>query len=186
MGAVSQVVALQRTDLEALTPVATFSSPLAEPVLLFRVPDPLPRCYLVSSSVIADGAEAVQLITDPSFDPRTQVLLPSGSPSSPVPGFQGTCAIRELVSDRVRVQASLNGPGYLVLVDTYDPGWRASVGGRPAPLLRANLAFRGVALPPGTHEVEFLYRPWMIGLGLALSIGSFVLSGVAFLGRKAT
>jgi uncharacterized membrane protein YfhO len=92
--------------------------------------------------------------------------------------------LEELTSDRVRARASLATPGYLVLVDAFDPGWRVSLDGRPAPLLRANVAFRGVSLPAGTHEVEFLYRPWSVEWGIAFSIASFLVGGVIFLRDK--
>jgi hypothetical protein len=34
------------------------------------------------------------------------------------------------------------------------------VDGRPAPLVRANLAGLGVVSPPGEHTVELRYNPW--------------------------
>jgi hypothetical protein len=39
-----------------------------------------------------------------------------------------------------------------------------------SPLLRADYAFRAVALDPGSHKVKFLYHPFTAVLGLALSI----------------
>jgi uncharacterized membrane protein YfhO len=72
--------------------------------------------------------------------------------------------------DRVRVEATLSEPGYLVLLDSFDPGWQVTVDGRAAPLLRANVAFRAVALAAGTHAVEFLYRPASLERGIALSL----------------
>jgi len=63
-------------------------------------------------------------------------------------------------------------------VDTYDPGWKVTVDGRPAPLLRANVAFRGVLLPAGRHVVEQVYRPWTVVYGLAASAAA-LLAGLA-------
>jgi len=77
--------------------------------------------------------------------------------------------VADLRADRVRVEADLNEPGYLVLVDAWDPGWRVSVDGREAALLRANIAFRAVALPAGAHVVDFVYRPRSLLIGLAVS-----------------
>jgi len=56
-----------------------------------------------------------------------------------------------------------------VFVDTFDPGWKATLDGAPAPLERANLAFRGVAAPAGAHRIAMAYRPASIPLGLAVS-----------------
>jgi uncharacterized membrane protein YfhO len=54
------------------------------------------------------------------------------------------------------------------------PQWKAFVDGRPVPVHRANLAFRGVALENGTHRVTFVYRlkSWRVAL---------IISSVAFL-----
>jgi uncharacterized membrane protein YfhO len=72
--------------------------------------------------------------------------------------------------DHVRVEAQLDRPAFVVLVETYDPGWRATVDGAPAPLLRANGAFRAVHVPAGSHVVEFLYRPSSVLVGGAVSL----------------
>jgi uncharacterized membrane protein YfhO len=78
----------------------------------------------------------------------------------------------ELRADRVGIEAELSDPGYVVLVDAYDPGWRASVDGHEARLLRANIAFRAVAVAAGHHTVELVYRPRSLLAGLAVSGGA--------------
>jgi uncharacterized membrane protein YfhO len=61
--------------------------------------------------------------------------------------------------DLVTVEAKLPRAGFLVLSDTYFPGWTAAVDGRETPIYRANYTFRAVALPAGAHTVTFSYRP---------------------------
>lgn len=70
---------------------------------------------------------------------------------------------------RVKLRVTAPKGGVLVLLDTFASGWRATVDGRPARIYPANLAFRAVQVPPGCHEVDFLYRPWAVRAGLALS-----------------
>jgi hypothetical protein len=43
------------------------------------------------------------------------------------------------------------------------------VDGHEVSLLRADFAFRAVALGPGSHKIKFLYRPFTVILGLVLS-----------------
>jgi len=68
------------------------------------------------------------------------------------------------------VRCRLDAPGVLVLADTWYPGWRATVDGADAPILRANHAFRGVALGKGAHEVRFIFRPASFMFGAWLSV----------------
>ena len=60
-------------------------------------------------------------------------------------------------------------PAYLVLADTFDPGWSATVDGHSAPIRPAYVAFRAVYLTPGTHKIVFTYRPAGLDLGLSLT-----------------
>jgi uncharacterized membrane protein YfhO len=69
----------------------------------------------------------------------------------------------------VRVVIEASHPGYAVLVDAYDQGWRATVDGTPVAVERANVCFRAVPVPAGSHVVEYTYRPRSIALGLAVT-----------------
>ena len=67
--------------------------------------------------------------------------------------------------------------------DTAYPGWEAEVDGKPAPLLRVDYAFRGVAVPAGEHRVTLAYRPLSFRAGLALTLSAFLIV-VALLTRR--
>jgi hypothetical protein len=88
-------------------------------------------------------------------------------------------------AERVEIEVEVDRPGYLVLADTYDPGWRATLDGRPAPICAANLAFRAVYVAEaGRHRVVFRYEPVFWAEGLALSCAGLVLcSFVMIFGR---
>ena len=85
------------------------------------------------------------------------------------PDFQGTAEVVERSPDRVRLRAELSAPGFVVLRDGYDAGWRARIDGRDAAVLRADVAFRAVAVAAGRHEIEYAYHAPGLPLGLALS-----------------
>ena len=97
-------------------------------------------------------------------------------------GPAGTSRLLEEHADRVVLEADLDRPGLVVLLDGYDPGWKARVDGQEAPVRRANLAFRAVPVPPGKHRIEMVYRPRGLGLGLgvtALSLIALALTAAA-------
>ncbi|HLF94642.1 MAG TPA: YfhO family protein [Planctomycetota bacterium] len=82
-------------------------------------------------------------------------------------------------SDRVELRVWLKSPAFLVLADTDYPGWEAVVGGKPATIYRANIAFRAVAVPAGDHAVVFRFRPEPARHG-AIGSSIFLLMGIGF------
>ncbi len=61
-------------------------------------------------------------------------------------------------------------------LQTYYPGWEATVDGRAAPLRRANVAFSAVPVPAGTSEVVLRYAPRSVRYGVAVSGVSLVVA----------
>jgi hypothetical protein len=168
IGAVTQVVGLHRVGGDDLAAVAVVPGLFPDPIRVLAVPDPLPRAFVVGGARVAAGLDGLEALLDPGFDPREEVILPSGSPRPAPSGFAGSARVLEERADRVRIEVDLSAKGYVVLVDTFDPGWRTSVDDQPAELLRANVAFRAVAVPAGQHVVEMVYRPPLTGAGLVL------------------
>jgi hypothetical protein len=185
LGSITHVVASHREAFEDLTPGGVFPGLFKGPIRVFQVPHPLPRTYAVGDARIADGADALPALLDETFDPMREVLLPEGLPRRAPASFSGVSRIITEQPDRVLLEADLSEPGYVVLVDSYDPGWQAWLDGRPIPILRANTTFRAVQVPGGRHRIEYAYRPWAVGVGLLLSgitlastlAGLFVLRG---------
>jgi hypothetical protein len=119
-----------------------------------------------------EGPAAIQALVEPGFEPASEVILSgAGAPAAAAAaaGGTGTVHVAELFGDRVRLEAELDAPGVVVLVDAWDPGWRAWIDGVPTEVLRANGAFRAVRVPAGRHVVEMRYRPWPVLAGLSLS-----------------
>jgi hypothetical protein len=147
-------------------------------------PHVLPRAYVVHHATVLpdDAAQARALL---HLDPRSDVIL-DAAPSPAPAGIGFTPArITRLERKRVTIEADSPTAGILVLSDAWYPGWRVTVDGNPAPLLRADYALRGVALPPGKHTVEFTFRSRPAQLGLLLSaVGVLCLLGLAAIGRK--
>jgi uncharacterized membrane protein YfhO len=82
----------------------------------------------------------------------------------------------------VTIRASLEVPGYVVLADTWYPGWHVTVDGEPGRVLRANHAFRAVRLGQGTHVVEMTYRPRSVVLGCWVSLVTLAVVLIGALG----
>src|SRR5262249_53939423 len=85
---------------------------------------------------------------------------------------------------RVVVTASTESPAWLVLTDTWFPGWRARLDGADIAVSRADHAFRAVALPPGRHEGEFVFTPRGLRLRAATALTALAIVGVVLLPRR--
>ena len=105
-----------------------------------------------------------------SFDPRAIALVEEhiDLPASPAMND----AQVKIVSDRntaVTLQARTAAAAFLVLSDSYYPGWRVAVDGRPVQLYRTNYLLRGVVVPPGEHTVRFSFLPISFSAGVCVS-----------------
>jgi hypothetical protein len=150
-------------DVRALVKPMGIVSVRSEPASRLRI--------VYNARTVDNGDAALAAITSPAFDPDAEAIIEhvSSIPNLPV-----------LVLDPNRFSATvtLERDGYVLLSDTYYPGWRASVDGNPQPILRADYNFRAVAVPAGTHTVTFEYTPFSVTLGLAITIIAFILWAV--------
>ena len=97
---------------------------------------------------------------------RTLGLNPGVTPVGPA----GNVEIVHRDPNSVTLRAQLTRPAYVVLLDRYDPNWLATLDGRPAPVLRANQAFRAVFAGAGLHEIRFCYHQRGFHLGIIISV----------------
>jgi len=70
---------------------------------------------------------------------------------------------------QIVLQAKAAAPSVLLLNDKFVPGWKATVDGKPAALLRCNYIMRGVQVPPGEHQIEFRFPPSFTALSISVS-----------------
>lgn len=162
-----------------------------EAVAAFRNRQAMPRAFLVHKARSAAQPEAVWArLLAPDFDPAAEVVLGpadtlgrfeqllalnpfAGSAYGQVPAANPAASdsvqIVSLGAQEVSLRASAVSPGYLVLTDTYYPGWQVYVDGQRARLLRADWLYRAVELPAGEHKVEFRYEPAWLGLSWFLA-----------------
>lgn len=119
---------------------------------------------------VASGRAALAHVAEPEFEPGAVVILEGDGPEGKEGGQGQVGPVQDLGPGSVAVAVEASHSGWLVLSDSWYPGWRAYVDGERAELLRANFMFRAVPVPPGSHLVEFRFIPltFVVGLGLAL------------------
>jgi hypothetical protein len=136
------------------------------------------RARVVPAARRVDDAGAAKRLLQPDFDPEREVLLhdapdgvgPTIDQLPNATAITATVTFTEETQRYVRLSTDSPAPGFLLLADTYYPGWTAAVDGMSVPLYRANLSVRAIQLPAGKHDVRFTYEPPRARLGLMLTI----------------
>jgi uncharacterized membrane protein YfhO len=97
-------------------------------------------------------------------------------PAGPVSAERGSTPARVVSrSDtHVTISALASAPGRLVLLDTFYPGWRATVDGKDVHIDAADAAFRAVPVTAGRHTVRFSYESGSVLVGGIVSLVALV------------
>ena len=143
-------------------------------VLRYAVPGPFGRAYFPLESRLATDDEAFEAMRRRAVDPERVALVapPLRGPSLPPARTAGSWAAARFVAETpesAELSTSASTRSLLVLTRSWDPGWVARVDGAPVEVLRAQLAFVAVVVPPGDHRLEIAYRPSSFRAGLWLS-----------------
>ena len=139
---------------------------------IYQLPDPK-RAYLAHKTMLANTPEdalgLVKVYIDDLLkdsvvlEEKRDINIPECTDTT-----QDAVQIVSYEPDRVSMLTATKCPAILVLTDTYDDGWKAYMDGKEVPILHANYLFRGIALEPGVHRVEFAYKPFSFKLGTIL------------------
>lgn len=154
-------------------------------VRVFENEAAFPRAWLASGVRVArDPGQALEILREQGFDARREVVLEvDEAPVLPPGPPRAEAKARRPTSDTFEVSVTSDREAILVVAESHYPGWEATVDGTPAPILKANLAFRAVRVPAGSHEVRFRFRPGSVRIGAVGSI-LFGLGTLAFIGAR--
>lgn len=149
-------------------------------LLVFRAPGPGRRALFVPSAVTRLPPQALAMVRAPGFDPAETVVLDDWFTAPVTAGAHGDAHIAYEESGEVIVSVHADGPGWLLLLDSWYPGWRAEVNGVATAVRRGDYAFRAVAVPKGESLVRFHFVPFSFWIGLALAALSAAGLGLAW------
>jgi hypothetical protein len=145
---------------------------------IWSVDGALPRAWVVPRALEVPPGAGLRAALSPAFDPRNLVVVEGPVLPSPAAAPQGKSSVRLVDRRGGRLTLDVASPGgFLVLADSWEEGWSASVDGADAPVLLANGAFRAVAVPAGRSRVTFAYTP----RGLREGLGLFAASALGLL-----
>jgi hypothetical protein len=144
----------------------------ADRYALWELFDAQPLATVTDVVVAVDDAPgAVATVLAPGFDPARTVVVEARSPLVPAanePAF-ATGTVQESSPTRVALRIDPAAGGILTVRAAFDPGWRATVDGRPARTLPVDGFLQGVVLGDRPAErVVLTYHDDAVVLGLAL------------------
>jgi len=145
-----------------------------------------PRAWLVHAAEVEPNQK--KLLTDidaPGVDLHRVAFLEAPlnlSLDAPSGANQDQAQWRKSQQDRVEVSVHASGRALLVLSEVFYPGWKATVNGSAAQILKVDGALRGIVVPDGDSLVSLRYSPISFLVGLALSLLAF--AGAGFLGIR--
>ena len=156
--------------------------------LIYDIVDPIPRAYLVNRlRPGGEGLETANLLISPDFEPGEEAVVETipkswrdAAPRTPA----GTATIVTYGNDQLTIETNAQTPSWLVVNDSFYPGWQARIDGRVVPIVRTNALVRGIAVPAGHNLVDLRYRPMSFRIGVFLSLFSALVALAWILRRR--
>ncbi len=124
----------------------------------------LGRAFLVDKAVvIKDEKVILERLKDKDFHPEKEVILeedPQPHHHASREAFHESVDVLQYTPNRVIIEANVSVQKFLVLSDSYYPGWKAYVDGIKTKIYRADYILRAVHLEPGKHTIKLIYDPF--------------------------
>jgi hypothetical protein len=156
---------------------------------LYALPpsDAAPAFMLYQAEIVSDDEQALARIAQPDFDPLHSVLIHS-RPDQALPGPASATApttyqlaLLGSTLNSLRFEVNSSRAGWLLISQSYDPGWKADVDGRATTLYKADIALQALALEPGRHSITLRYQPAALRYGALITLAGMIAVAVLWL-----
>ena len=153
----------------------------------------LPRAWIARDVIAVSEEDMLQAVhyshlpDGRRFDAaHTALVYPDTLAGITYPEGPSTAVMRRIGDGSFTIDVATEGGGFLVLSESFYPGWRARIDDRILPVYRTNVSLQGVAVPPGRHVVEFELISNTLRTGATVSVLALVvLLFVAWRGTRA-
>lgn len=151
----------------------------------------MPRAWFVKQTQAAADGEIYKAtrtgqhdsLDDGSFDFSSVALLDRLEKELPVGDWDVSAKpeLKRYQPNRLEIETHNPSQSFLVLSEVFYDGWEARVDGQPTKIYRTNYTLRGIVVPPGNHQIEFIYRPRSFRFGLWGFAGGLVVLVIGWL-----
>ncbi|MFA6005473.1 MAG: YfhO family protein [Patescibacteria group bacterium] len=140
--------------------------------------------YFVPSNNVRlarDNSKALAVLLSDTFDPKNEITITTDKIQKHTTERTRTTKkanvqVIELTSQTKKFRITTYNDGVFFVNSTYYPTWRATVDGRTSQILKADYAFQGIQLSPGTHSVIMSYDDKVFKIGILLFMCSLLIS----------
>lgn len=160
--------------------------------LLERIP-PAPYARVVPGAVKVDSATIIPALVDPRMDYSRLVLFSNDQPVAPEPLRQmpPPSPARAVVTawEPGHMTVTIDPPppqaSYVLIAENWYPDWRATVDGRPSPVLRGDYTFITIAVPAAAKVVQLTFHSERYERGKMITLASLAVLLVGLLATAA-
>jgi uncharacterized membrane protein YfhO len=96
-----------------------------------------------------------------------------------MPAYDSTASIKLVQNNNDEIKYEFNAASnqFAVFSEIYFPsGWLAYIDGKQTPYCRTDYALRGLAIPAGKHNIEFIFDPASVRVGENISRYSYIVA----------
>lgn len=141
----------------------------------------LSRIKLYSNYIVEPNQIKAQKLTADKFNFRDTVVLNKKPKNLLLASSKDFAEIVSYSESKVEILVKTKSPQILVLTDTFYPGWKAEINGKPLEVLSAFGIYRAVEVPAGESTVKFFYKPASFEMGVKVSLAALATSLLAFI-----
>jgi hypothetical protein len=142
---------------------------------VWEYPAAFPRAYIATTvNVLHEPQQILDALYSPAFG--TSMAVIEETPVHAIdPAATGSAQIRSYGANSITVDTNTSGTTFLVLTDSYFPGWHAAIDNTETHIYRTNYALRGIIVPQGAHRVTFRYTPTSFRIGVLVTAAGALL-----------
>ncbi len=139
----------------------------------------LGAAWFVKGFRFENGPAAVMKALN-NFNPRdTAVLFAADKSQVPAALAADSAASIQLLyndNDEAAYRSNSTSPGFAVFSEVfYSKGWKALIDGKETPIIRTNYVLRGLMVPAGQHQIQFVFQPASYYTGQTLTMIASIL-----------
>lgn len=139
-------------------------------------PNVLPRAYFAQKIFVAkDKDDLIRQISSSGFDPRLQAVITTKPANNLGYDPKSSITITKYTSQELTLSVKTAIPSFIIISNSYDPGWLVSVNGQDSNVFKTNASLIGIEVGAGESSIRLYYFPKEFLIGSLISLLSILI-----------